>query len=67
MTINHTGTVADIPDEELLRRAVMNCRRHGVAGRKKLRWVWVHDRFALGSTYAAQLCRRFGLDPDEMV
>jgi hypothetical protein len=23
--------------------------------------------FQLGSTYAAQLCQRFGLDPDEMV
>lgn len=63
-----TGTVADIPDEELLRRAVGNCRgllhRKGV---KHPRWVAVQDAFGLGSGYSGQLCRRFGLDPDELV
>ena len=61
-------SVADIPDSELLHRAVENCRgRHNRKGRKHPRWVAVMDTFVLGSTYAAQLCRRFNLDPDEMV
>jgi hypothetical protein len=56
-------SVADIPTEDLLRRAVMNAR-----GRKNgPRWVAVMDAFGLGSTYARQLCRLFGLDPDEPV
>lgn len=63
---NTTGTVADIPDEELLRRAVRNCRRGRGRGKLPL-WSVVGDRFALGSTYAGQLCRRFGLDPEEVV
>ena len=59
-------TVRDIPDEELLRRAVRNARRRGPKG-DHARWVAVMDAFALGSTYAHQLCRRFDLEPDEMV
>jgi len=62
------GTVADIPDEQLLRRAVSNCRsKFAPSGYEHPRWVAVMDTFALGSTYAHQLCRRFGFDPDEMV
>lgn len=62
------GTVADIPDEELLRRAVMMARnpKAFVQG-KQPRCIGVMHAFMLGSTYSAQLCRRFGLDPDEMV
>jgi alcohol dehydrogenase class IV len=70
MTTLHDGrnTVQDIPDEELLRRAVRNARDRGARiGRKHARWIAVMDAFALGSTYAHQLCRRFGLDPDEQV
>ena len=56
--------VSSIPDEELLRRAVSGARR----GRGwSPRWSCVMEAFCLGSTYAAQLCRRFGLDPDERV
>lgn len=62
---NKTGTVADIPDEELLRRAVRGARPRTRG--KQIRWACVVDRFALGSTYAQQLCRRFNLDPDEML
>lgn len=62
----HNGTVADIPDSELLRRAVTNARMHHSAGRHP-RWYCVSAVFFLGSTYAQQLCRRFELDPDEMV
>lgn len=50
----------DIPDDELLRRAVKSCEQKG-----QLRWSTVSERFALGSTYSAQLCLRFGIDPDE--
>ena len=61
--INRTGTVADIDDAALLRRAVVNAvarakRRRGAA------WLVVAEVFGLGSTYSAQLCRRFGFDPD---
>lgn len=61
-------SVDDIEDDELLRRAVLLARstRHP-KGVKHPRWVAVMSLFSLGSTYSAQLCRRFGLDPDEMV
>jgi hypothetical protein len=55
--------VDSIPDAELLRRVV----RHVVANRprrKEFAWAAVSEAFALGSTFSAQLCRRFGLDPD---
>lgn len=58
--------VNDIKDEELLGRSVRECRR-GRGRAKVILWSKVSDRFALGSTYSMQLCRRFGLDPDEMV
>lgn len=62
----HTSTVYDIPDVELLKRAVRNCRRGRGRGKVVL-WSIVSERFSLGSTYSLQLCRRFGLDPEEMV
>ena len=62
------GTVADIPDAELLKRAVRAARSQDYRkGYPHPRWVAVMYVFALGSTYAGQLCRRFGLDPDEEV
>lgn len=57
--------VSDIPDEDLLRRAVMNARANTKG--KVWRWVAVMETFALGSGYAQQLCTRFSLDPDEYV
>ena len=61
-------SVRDYPDEELLRRAVANCRdRTAPSGFQHPRWVAVADTFALGSTYAMELCKRFDLDPDELV
>ncbi len=63
-----TGTVADIPDEELLRRAVCGARsRNHNKDVKHPRLVAVMDIYHLGSTYAGQLCTRFGLDPYEQV
>lgn len=62
------GAVADIPDAELLARAVRGARvLTGGASVQHPRWVAVMAAFGLGSTYACQLCRRFGLDPDEKV
>ena len=54
--------VSSIPDEELLRRAVLSARPKYKASPK---WAAVMDTFGLGSTYARQLCWRFGVDPDE--
>lgn len=60
--------VNNIPDEKLLERAVRSARsRDCRKGQEHWRWVAVMDAFGLGSTYAHQLCRRFGLDPDEKV
>ena len=56
--------VSSIPDDELLRRAV----RHAVRQRRTSRefaWAAVSRTFALGSTYATQLCWRFGINPDD--
>lgn len=61
-------TVACLSDEELLRRAVPKARcSFGGPGYAHPRWIGVRDTFALGSTFAAQLCIRFGLDPNEIV
>lgn len=61
-------TISSIPDNELLRRVVRECRdnrvRKGVA---HARWTAIMDNFLLGSTYSRELCIRFGFDPDEMV
>lgn len=63
-----TRTVADIPDAELLSRAVKSCRDNSRRkGEKHPRWIAVVATFALGSTYAHQLCERFGLNPNEEV
>jgi hypothetical protein len=53
--------VADIPDAELLRSAVTNARDTGRLCKPVARWTAVMQVFGLGSTYAAQLCRRFDL------
>lgn len=58
----------EVSDDKLLLRAVANCRsRNFNKGVKHPRWIAIMDTFALGSTYAHMLCRRFGYDPDEMV
>jgi hypothetical protein len=57
--------LSDLSDQELLKRAVQGARAHRAGPAP--RWVAVMDTFSLGSTYAAALCRRFGLGPDEVV
>lgn len=61
-----TGTVADISDNDLLHRA-MRTLAPPKGQRYAVRWSCVMYRFALGSTYAKQLCLRFGMDPDAKV
>lgn len=56
-------TVASIPDEELLGRVVRSVVRRRPR-RQEFAWAAVAEAFALGSTFSAQLCSRFGLDPD---
>lgn len=57
-------TVTDIPDEKLIARVVRSARpRKG----RVPRWAAVGEIFALGSTFSIQLCRRFGVDPDEQI
>lgn len=58
-------TVASISAEALVKRAVMNAKPRTCGDSP--RWVAVMDTFALGSTYATQLCRAHGLDPDAVV
>lgn len=53
----------DVNDKRVLR----NLRSRGRSREKLPLWSIVSDKFALGSEYAGQLCRRFGLDPDENV
>lgn len=67
-TVAPEHTVASIPDEKLLERAVRSARSHEARkGQKHPRWIAVMESFSLGATFATQLCRRFGLDPDEEV
>jgi len=61
-------TTPGVTDAELLERAVRGARSRSVRrGWKHPRWTAVADVFALGSGYSHALCRRYGLDPDEMV
>jgi hypothetical protein len=60
-------SVNDIPDVELLRRAIGSIRKSRREGAGQPRWSAVSDRFGLGSTYSQQLCRRFGFNPFDMV
>jgi hypothetical protein len=54
--------VTEYREAELIRRAIMTIKLNG---RRPL-WALVVERFALGSTYAAQLCRIHGFNPDAM-
>lgn len=58
-------TVAGFSAEDLVKWAVLNAKPHrnGTAPR----WVAVMDTFALGSTSGHEICRAFGLNPDDEV
>lgn len=49
-------------DAGLVERAVRNAHEVG-----RPRWATVRQTFAIGSTRASALCRRFGLDPDDVL
>jgi hypothetical protein len=59
-------SVLDISDRELVLRAVKNASRMHPRNKCPL-WFYVSEAFALGSTYSAQLCHRFDLDPDIII
>lgn len=67
-TSKNTNTVHSIGIEELIGRAVRNARsrRHN-KGVKHPRWVAVKDLLELGAGFSMELCRHYGLDPDEEV
>lgn len=54
-----------ITAEQLVERAVRNA--HPRETGRAPRWVAVMDAFGIGSTYAYDLCKMHGLDPDELV
>ncbi len=51
-------------DERLLEWAVRNAGHH--ARKRTSRWVHVMEMLGFGSTSAHAMCRRFGMDPDEI-
>lgn len=54
-----------ITNRDYVERAMKNLRNHGPYPR--MRWALVKETFAVGSTTAAELCRQFNLDPDELI
>ena len=75
--MRHPGLVVSSPyprfgidDVDLVRRAVMFCGQAmatpaGAGGVP--RWMVVRELFQVGGHCAMQLCRRFGMDPDELL
>ena len=62
------SSLHDITAENLVKRVLANLTpRNTRKGEKKMRWVVVMETFALGSTYSKDLCRKYDLDPDEML
>jgi len=55
----------DYTHESLVERAMRNAKPRNLGPAQ--RWVAVMDTFATGSTMAWELCKRFGLDPEEVV
>jgi len=60
--MSDTPTVADIPDAELVRRAVASAVTW--RDRRRPAWYAISTVFALGGTASRQLCQRFGFDPE---
>lgn len=59
-------SIGGITSDELVVRAMRNMRATRSGSDQPL-WVAVMDVFGLGSTYACELCRKYGRDPDEMI
>lgn len=60
-----THSVKDYSGTSLARRVMRNLFNRDQA--TKPRWAVVSDNFGLGSNYSAELCRIYGLDPDEQM
>lgn len=58
-------SVTNYPDSHLILRAIRNARPKTLGECE--RWVAVGDTFALGSTYAIELCRLYDVDPHEKI
>ena len=56
----------ELTAESLVERAVRNAMPRELGG-TEIRWSVVGDAFGLGSTYATELCRKFGLDPNDQL
>lgn len=59
--------VNDIPDNVLLGRVIGHIAKRGRRREKAELWVIIQEHFALGATYSAQLCRRYGFEPSQLV
>lgn len=58
----------ELSAESLLERGVRGARDpDSRKGTKHPRWVAIMETFCLGSTYSKDLCRKFNLDPYELV
>lgn len=51
-------------NEEIIKRIVTNARPHN---HDSPRWVVIRDLLCVGSGAAADICRKCGVDPDEVV
>lgn len=60
-------TKKNVDDLEILRRIVTGAGKSGGLRARQPRWAHVSVLTTLGSTQSAELCRRFGLDPDEFL
>lgn len=65
-TVIQELATAPLANGDLVERAVRNATRTRLAV-NHLRWWYVMDVFAIGSTAAKELCRHFDLDPDEEI
>ena len=59
--------MSNVDDLEILKRVVTNAGKSGGLRARQPRWAHVSVLTTLGSTQSAELCRRFGLDPDEFL
>jgi len=62
---HRAGWLPEYTDKELFKRALRNARPRACGTAP--RWVAVMDTFAVGSTVAADICRKHDLAPDEFV
>lgn len=56
----------ELTAEQLVERAVRNVMPRTLGG-NEIRWSAISDAFGLGSTYSIELCKKFGLDPEEYI